>query len=115
MEIGWSDEIASAVASAGSLPARVRIPELKGVQVLLPLADYQWIRETVQGIADAPLILDPSQQSYAVLPLNEYERVKAFFEEDPVTREEQLQALRAAGLRAGWNDPEWNEEDGHPS
>ncbi len=111
MQIAWSDEIANAIADAGSVPARARITGLDGVQVLLPLADYHWIRETVQRIPDVPVVLGPQQQSYAMLPLDEYERVKAFFEEDPITREEQLAALRAAGLRARWNNPEWDEED----
>jgi hypothetical protein len=115
MEIRWSTEIANALAGASSVPPRVHISELEGVQVLLPLADYQWIRATVHGVPSAPLVVDPEQQSYALLPLGEYERVKSFFEEDPITREEQLAALRAAGLRAGWNDPEWDEEDGHRS
>jgi hypothetical protein len=111
MEISWSAEFASAVASAGPTPARIRIPGIEDLQVLLPLADYNWIRETVQGIPDVPLVLDPRRHSYALIPLSEYERFKAFFEEDPMTREEQLAALRAAGLRAGWDDPEWDEED----
>jgi hypothetical protein len=31
------------------------------------------------------------------------------FEEDPISADEQKAALRAAGLRAGWNDPVWDD------
>ncbi len=110
MQHEWSIVIEKALASAGPAPARIHLPGSNGLQVLLPLADYEWVRQTVTGIPDAPLVFDQGQHPYALLPFADYERVKPFFEEDPLTREEQLAALRAAGLRAGWNDPEWDEE-----
>jgi hypothetical protein len=109
MQLEWSAEMEKALAGAGSAPARVQIPGSDCLHVLLPRADFDWVRETVTEMPDAPLVLNPAQQFFAVVPLRDYERFMPFFEEDPVSREEQLAALRAAGLRAGWNDPVWEE------
>ena len=105
MNVGWVKEMEEAIARAGDAPARVQLRG--GVFVLLPADDYAWVRETVRGVPDVPLILDPARNNeYALLPLPDYERIKPLFEEDPITPEEQRQRLREAGLRAGWGDPE---------
>ena len=61
---------------------------------------------------DVPRLTDPrTSQDYALLPERRYERFKSFFEEDPITIEEQKIMLREFGKRAGWDDPEWDEFD----
>jgi hypothetical protein len=108
--------MARAVEAAGERPARVEQPGTAGPLVLLPVDDYDWVRGLVTGVPDAPRVTDPSsRREYALLPLAAYGRIQPLFEEDPPTLEEQKAALRDAGLRAGWNDPVWDDLDGEPT
>jgi hypothetical protein len=66
--------------------------------------------------ADEPVrIIDPrTNRTYVLLSFDVYERIKALFEDAPVTKDEQRSILAAAGKRAGWDDPEmdiYNELD----
>ena len=110
MNVLWAAEMEEAVARAGDAPARVQV---RGDSyVLLPADDYDWVRGMVRCVPDVPLVVDPVRNNeYALLPLTDYERIKPLFEEDPITLEERKAALRAAGLRAGWNDPVWDDLD----
>jgi hypothetical protein len=77
------------------------------VEVLLPVADFDWIRGLLGDEPDAPRLFDPrTSVTYALLPEERYERFKAFIEEDPLTVAERLALLREAGKRAGWKDSE---------
>jgi hypothetical protein len=97
----------TAVDGATAAPARVREPGSDRVHVLLASKDYDWIRGFLPDLPDAPRRLDPrSNTLYALVPVDCYERFKAFFEDDPITREEQKALLRDLGKRAGWDDPE---------
>ncbi len=96
-----------AIDSVTEAPARVPVPGAGGVAVLLPAADFEWARGLVPDVPDVPRRIDPRDgQTYAVVPWAEYERFRAFFEEDPVTPEERRRLLIEFGKRAGWDDPE---------
>ena len=64
-------------------------------------------------------IVDPrTNKVYLLIAREQYERIKPLFEEDPITPEEQLELLRQAGRRVGWDDPEmdaYDNYDGHRS
>jgi len=108
MNISWTAEMEEGVARAGDAPARI---QLRGdAFVLLPADDYAWVRGMVRDVPEVQRVVDPNRGlEHAVVPLKDYERIKPLFEEDPLTIEEQRAALRAAGLRAGWNDPAWDD------
>ena len=69
------------------------------------LTDEQ--QRALDASPEAPLrVVDPrTNQTYVLLPLAHYEWIKALFEADPLTPEEQRGRLREAGKRAGWDDP----------
>ena len=57
--------------------------------------------------ADLPRVIDPQTRKIYVLVSEEaYERMQALLASERLTRTEQQALLRAAGLRAGWDDPE---------
>ena len=54
-----------------------------------------------------PRVIDPETRTTYVLVKEEvYERLEALLVPDRLTVPEQQAALHAAGLRAGWDDPE---------
>jgi hypothetical protein len=56
---------------------------------------------------DVPRIIDPQTKKIYVLVSEEaYERMQALLAPERLSRSEQQALLRAAGLRAGWDDPE---------
>jgi hypothetical protein len=61
---------------------------------------------------DAPRVFDPQTRTTYVLVREEvYERLEALLVPDRLTLPEQQAALQAAGLRAGWDDPEMDVYD----
>ena len=101
-----------AIDEAGELPPRATDPIANRVNILLKSADFDWIRGLLDDEPDAPRLADPrTQQVYALVPEERYERFKAFFEEDPITLSEKAAMLREAGRRAGWNDPAFDVYD----
>ncbi len=88
--------------------APTRAPEAGEVVVLLPSADFDWVRQTLGDEPEAVRALDPrSGAAFALVPEARYERFKAFFEEGPLTPAEREFLLREAGRRAGWDGPGW--------
>lgn len=72
------------------------------------------LREAATQPTPPRLLDEQTNTEYVLLRADLYERIKPLFEEDPLTREEQLYFLREAGKRAGWDDPEmdvYNELD----
>ncbi len=62
-------------------------------------------RQELNG--DAPRILDPQTKKFYVLVSEEaYERMQALLAPERLPRTEQQALLHAAGMRAGWDDPE---------
>jgi hypothetical protein len=57
------------------------------------------------------LVDERTNAEYVLLRAEVYQRVRALFEEVPVTVSEQAALLRAAGTRAGWDDPEMDVYD----
>jgi hypothetical protein len=56
---------------------------------------------------DPPRVLDPQTKKIYVLVSEEaYERMQALIAPERLPRSEQQALLHAAGLRAGWDDPE---------
>jgi hypothetical protein len=107
MSIELTEEQRGALDAAGDVPARVITRDTGAVCVLLRWGDYEWVRGLVPELPDAARALDPrTQLAYALLPEPAYERIKALFEDDPLTPAEQEALLREAGERAGWDDPD---------
>ena len=56
---------------------------------------------------DLPRAIDPqTKKTYVLVSEEAYERMQAFLAPERLPRGEQQALLRAAGLRAGWDDPE---------
>jgi hypothetical protein len=110
----WTNEMRRALEQAGDVPARVEVDG--SVHVLLPQGDYAHVREGVPGLPELGAVADPaSRQLYVLVPVAVYERIQPLFEEVPLSAEERQAALRFAGLRAGWNDPIWDDLDTPPT
>jgi hypothetical protein len=69
--------------------------------------DPQTLRQAFKAAEDGPVHLtDPeTNRGFVVIREEVYDRVKALFEETPLSKEEQLFFLREAGKRASWDDP----------
>jgi hypothetical protein len=61
---------------------------------------------------DIPRVIDPETRTrYVLVREDVYERLEALLVPERLTIAEQQAALLAAGLRAGWNDPEMDVYD----
>ncbi len=101
-----SEHECDAVDKAGETPARAFDAETGCTKVFLRSTDFDWLRTLVTDELDAPRALDPrTRECYALVPLERYERYKAFFEEVPITPREKNLMVASAGRRAGWDDP----------
>jgi hypothetical protein len=70
---------------------------------MIELTEQQ--RQELKG--DLPRVLDPHTKKIYVLVSEEaYESMQALLAPERLPRTEQQALLRAAGLRAGWDDPE---------
>jgi hypothetical protein len=114
MSVVWTEVMRQALDRAGDVPARV---EIEGeVHVLLPQDEYTRTRECVPGLPEVPAVSEPvTRRLFALVPLAVYDRIQPLFEEDPISPQERRSALRLAGLRAGWNDPIWDDLDSDSS
>jgi hypothetical protein len=76
--------------------------------------------QRLQLTSDAPRVIDPETRTkYVLVKEDVYERLEALLVPERLTVSEQKAALHAAGLRAGWDDPEMDvydreESDQHP-
>ena len=62
--------------------------------------------------SEAPRVVDPETQTkYVLVKEDVYERIEALLVGERMTPAEQKAALYAAGLRAGWDDPEMDVYD----
>lgn len=67
-------------------------------------------RQALQG--DPPRVLDPQTKKIYVLVSEEaYERMQSLVAPERLPMNEQKPLLHAAGLRAGWDDPEMDVYD----
>lgn len=67
------------------------------------------IQQAIRASQGQPVRLaDPETNiEYVVLPAEVYDQIQGLFYDDtPLTNDEQQNLLIKAGLRAGWNDPE---------
>ena len=56
---------------------------------------------------DLPRAIDPkTKKTYVLVSEEAYERMQALLAPERLSRAEQQALLHAAGLRAGWDDPE---------
>jgi hypothetical protein len=71
------------------------------------------LQKALDERADAPvrLVDERTSKEYVLVSAEVYDRVRALFEEVPLTIPEQAALLRAAGERAGWDDPEMDVYD----
>ncbi len=71
----------------------------------IQLTSEQWAR--VQGEDESPVhVSDPSQTlDFVLVKADVYERLRALFEDVPVTDQERGFHLKQFGRRAGWDDP----------
>ena len=96
----------AALDSQSDVPPRVHDPDTQQVLVLLRSQDFDWIRDHIPTVPEAIRATDArTNASYALVPEAEYERFKAFFEDDPITPQEQQAMLAALGKSIGWDDP----------
>lgn len=57
--------------------------------------------------SDLPRVIDPqTNKTYVLVSEEAYERMQALLAPERLPKSEQQALLRAAGLRAGWDDPE---------
>jgi hypothetical protein len=57
--------------------------------------------------ADPPRVIDPhTKKTYVLVSEEVYERMQALLIPERLSKAEQRALLHAAGLRAGWDDPE---------
>lgn len=73
--------------------------------MLLKLTEEQ--RRALAAAPDKPVrVSDPeTNATYVLLKLEDYERIQAFFEEDPITDVERRVILQGVWKRADWDDP----------
>ena len=68
--------------------------------------------QRLQLNTDLPRVIDPETRTkYVLVKEDVYERLEALLVPDRLTVAEQQAALHAAGLRAGWDDPEMDVYD----
>ena len=59
-----------------------------------------------------PRVIDErTNTTYVLISLEDYERIKPLFEEDPITEAEMRYLLAEGGKAAGWDDPEMDVYD----
>jgi hypothetical protein len=108
----FTEAMRHALDASDQWPARLIDLDTRGAQVLLPSADFDWVRELLGDEPDAPRVADPyTGASFVLLPELRYERFKSFFEEDPFSPAEKRALLREAGNRAGWSDSAFDQLD----
>lgn len=71
------------------------------------------LQAAVQQHGERPVeAIDPTtNKCYVVVAREQYDRLKPLFESDPISEQEQLELLRKAGARAGWDDAEMDAYD----
>ena len=70
---------------------------------MIELTEQQ--RQELKG--DAPRVFDPqTNKTYVLVSEEAFERMQALLAPERLPRTEQQSLLGAAGLRAGWDDPE---------
>ena len=61
---------------------------------------------------ELPRAIDPeTKKTYVLISEDAYERMQALLTPERLPRSEQLAVLKAAGMRAGWDDPEMDAYD----
>jgi len=73
----------------------------------MPMNIYDELLAAVKEASGKPVHLtDPqTHQAYVVIPTTLYDELTAGVPQKVFSKEEQVQLLVAAGLRAGWDDP----------
>ena len=68
------------------------------------------IQQAIQDSQETPVrLVDPETNvEYVVLPVETFERMRkgVYYDDGPITEEEQTALLIEFGQRAGWDDPE---------
>ena len=68
------------------------------------------IQKAIKDAQEEPVrLVDPETNvEYVVLPIETFERMRKglYYDDGPITEEEQTALLIEFGLRAGWDDPE---------
>ena len=54
-----------------------------------------------------------AQTEYVIISSEQFERLRALFDQGALSEPEQTELLRSAGERAGWDDPEMNVYDNY--
>ena len=82
------------------------LSDLRDLPMTIQLTSEQWAR--VQYDQEIPVhVCDPSQTlDFVLVKADAYERLRALFEDIPITEQERLFQLIQFGRRAGWDDPE---------
>jgi hypothetical protein len=69
----------------------------------------------LENSGDAPLrVVNPhTQKVYVLIASEQFDRLNSLLDLSPLSLDEQSRAIRDAGDRAGWNDPEMDVYDNY--
>ena len=73
------------------------------------------LQDIVEQSGDTPMrLVDPrTKRVYVLIADEQFDRLRSFFDLEPLTIEQQRRILRDAGERAGWDDTEMDAYDNY--
>lgn len=73
------------------------------------------LQDMVEQSGDTPVrVADPrTQRVYVIIADEQFDRLRSLLEMGPLSLDQQRVALRDAGQRAGWDDPEMDAYDNY--
>ena len=73
------------------------------------------LQDMVEHSGDSPVrVVDPrTQRVYVLVADEQFDRLRSLLDMNPLTIDQQRIALRHAGERAGWDDPEMDAYDNY--
>ena len=75
------------------------------------------LQDMVEQSGDTPVrVVDPrTQRVYVIIADEQFDRLRSLIDLEPLSLDQQRVALRDAGQRAGWDDPEMDAYDHYDS
>ena len=75
------------------------------------------LQDMVEQSGDTPVrVVDPrTQRVYVIIADEQFDRLRSLIDLEPLSLDQQRVALRDAGRRAGWDDPEMDAYDHYDS
>ena len=78
---------------------------------MLKLTNEQWQALDQENGHPLRLVHPTTNESFVLISAEQYEKLKALFEQDEMTDNEKKFLLQQAGQRAGWGEPEMDAYD----